>query len=222
MPNDQQKVRIFETLKHWIVHLKLLPYQRLTEIKLSQEFGCSRTPVREALMKLTQEGWIVMVPNQGYYVRGIRPKELEDLYELLITLEKMAISLVTSNKDQSVIKKLHKKWNEKPRAWEDTVGLQLIADDEEFHEEIAFASDNNELHSSIKKINEKIHIIRRIDYNNKDWARNIVNDHVEILDSILQRNTVQAEQLIEKHIRSNKETMMSLINVYLGESLLFS
>lgn len=222
MQYDQQKVRIFETLKHWIVHLNLHPYQRLTEIKLSQEFGCSRTPVREALKKLEQEGWVTMIPNQGYYVRGISPKELEDLYELLITLEKMAIRIVASQSDTSVIHKLHGKWNAKPRSWEDTIGLQMIADDEEFHEEIALASGNQELYSYVKKINEKIHIIRRIDYNNKDWARSIVNDHIEILDSILQKNTTKAEQLMEKHIRSNKEAMMSLINIYLGESMLLS
>jgi DNA-binding GntR family transcriptional regulator len=221
MKNDQQKVRIFETLKHWIVHLKLRPYQRLTEIKLSEEFECSRTPVREALRKLEQEGWVIMVPNQGYYVRGISPKELEDLYELLITLEKMSTRIVASQSEQSVINKLYKKWTEMPRSWDETVGLQMIAHDEEFHEELALASGNRELYSYVKKINEKIHITRRIDYNNKDWAGSIVNDHIDILESILRRNSAAAEQLMERHIRSNKEAMMSL-NMFLGESLMLS
>ncbi|MFC5649915.1 GntR family transcriptional regulator [Paenibacillus solisilvae] len=221
MATDIHQNHIFDTVKHRIVHLNYRPHQRLTEIKLSQEFGCSRTPVREALRKLEQEGWVTMIPHQGYYIRSYTSKEVEDLYEVLITLEKMAVRLAIEQGNDEKLAVLNEVWVNKPVSWEETIGLQMITDDEEFHEQIALASGNGELFSHIKKINERIHIIRRIDYNQKDWASSIVTDHVEIMKQIMDKNVDQAEMLIEKHIRSNKENMKQIIQLYFQETTAF-
>jgi DNA-binding GntR family transcriptional regulator len=218
LANEVQQINIFETIKHRIVHLSYRPHQRLTEIKLSQEFGCSRTPVREALRKLEQEGWVIMIPHQGYYIRSYTVKEVEDLYEVLITLEKMAIRLAILQGDYEILTALNKIWIEKPQSWEETIGLQMISDDEHFHEQIALASGNGELLSHLKKINEKIHIIRRIDYNQRDWAKSIVTDHIAILAHIMDKNVEAAEQVLEQHIRSNKDNMNAILQLYFNET----
>jgi DNA-binding GntR family transcriptional regulator len=214
---EVQNNSIFDTIKHRIVHLIYKPHQRLTEIKLSQEFGCSRTPVREALRKLEQEGWVTMIAHQGYYIRSYTAKEVDDLYELLITLEKMAVRLAIQQGNEQMLAELNQIWLSKPVSWEETIGLQMINDDIQFHEQIVEAGGNGELLSHMRKINERINIIRRIDYNQKDWAKTIISEHIHILSSILNKNVEEAERLIEEHIRSNKENIKQFIQLYYQE-----
>ncbi|WP_274648587.1 GntR family transcriptional regulator [Paenibacillus humicola] len=221
MELEAAKNNIFEYLKHQIVHLHVKPNQRLTEAKLSAHFECSRTPVREALRRLEQEGWVVMIPNQGYYVRSFTVKEIGDMFEVLVTLEKMAVRLASGQPDRTGLLRLRDKWVTMPQTWEETVGLYMIADDEAFHEAVAAASGNHFLHQQIQRTNQQIHIIRRIDYNRKDWAQSIVQDHLKLLDCMLEGRAEEAERAMETHIRSGKENLQHLIQLYLNEQPAF-
>ena len=78
---------VFEALKDAILTQKLHPGERLLESELADELGVSRTPVREAIRKLEQEGLVVMIPRKGAYVDGISLKDIHEVYEIRAALE---------------------------------------------------------------------------------------------------------------------------------------
>ena len=82
---------VFNTLRQAILKGELKPGERLMEIALAEKLGVSRTPIREAMRKLELEGLVVMVPRRGAQVANITEKDLNDVLEVRITLENMAI-----------------------------------------------------------------------------------------------------------------------------------
>ena len=82
---------VFNTLRQAILRGEMEPGERLMEIQLAQKLGVSRTPIREAIRKLELEGLVVMVPRKGAHVANITEKDLNDVLEVRIGLENMAI-----------------------------------------------------------------------------------------------------------------------------------
>ena len=82
---------VFKTLRQAILKGELKPGERLMEIALAEKLGVSRTPIREAIRKLELEGLVVMVPRKGAHVANITEKDLNDVLEVRIGLENMAI-----------------------------------------------------------------------------------------------------------------------------------
>ncbi len=87
----------YSEIKKMIMLKKLKPGQRLAEITLSQEIGVSRTPVREALRRLTLEGWLRMVPNSGVWVASPTRREMINAYEVRAKLEQWGIEEAMPN-----------------------------------------------------------------------------------------------------------------------------
>ena len=82
---------VFNTLRQAILKGELKPGERLMEIALAERLGVSRTPIREAMRKLEQEGLVVMIPRRGAQVANITEKDLNDVLEVRIALENVAI-----------------------------------------------------------------------------------------------------------------------------------
>ena len=88
---------VFNTLRQAILKGELKPGERLMEIALAEKLGVSRTPIREAMRKLELEGLVVMIPRRGAQVANITEKDLNDVLEVRITLENMAIEKACAN-----------------------------------------------------------------------------------------------------------------------------
>ena len=73
---------VFETLREAIINHVLKPGERLMEVRLAEEMGVSRTPVREAIRKLELEGLVDIVPRKGVYVAGISLKDVQEVFEV--------------------------------------------------------------------------------------------------------------------------------------------
>ena len=98
---------VFKTLREAIVTGELKPGERLMEIKLANEMGVSRTPVREAFRQLELEGLITIIPNRGAYVTGIKVKDIQDKRDTVIQLlgkqGRMIVDLASGIDDRKVI-----------------------------------------------------------------------------------------------------------------------
>ena len=102
---------VFNTLRSAILMGKLEPGERLMEIQLAEKMGVSRTPIREAIRKLSNEGLVTLIPRKGAIVAGISEKMLTDVLQVRMTLEKMAYECAFRNfsdKDMEALKKAEK------------------------------------------------------------------------------------------------------------------
>lgn len=84
---------VFQTLRQAILRGELKPGERLMEIHLAQKLGVSRTPVREAIRKLELEGLVLMIPRKGAIVAEITVQDLEDVLEVRMALEELAVTI---------------------------------------------------------------------------------------------------------------------------------
>ena len=96
---------VFQTLRQAILKGELKPGERLMEIQLAQKLGVSRTPVREALRKLELEGLVIMIPRRGAIVADITIQDLNDVLEVRIVLENMAIEKACARMTEEDIEK---------------------------------------------------------------------------------------------------------------------
>jgi len=147
---------IYEKLKSQIINFTLKPGQKLQDRQLGLEFGVSRTPIREALNRLVQEGFVRQIPGRGYFVKEISIKDIEEIYEVREALEVLAAQQAVRNINNHQIKRLseilksHEKLIQKGK-----VKSRLLGD-ADFHKTIALSSENRYLYEIINNIFDKI------------------------------------------------------------------
>jgi DNA-binding GntR family transcriptional regulator len=94
------KEKVYSVIKDRILNFELKPGEKIQESEIVQELGLSRTPIREALNKLEQEGFIKILSNKGYFVSDVTTREIEELYEIREALEILAIRAAVRNSRQ--------------------------------------------------------------------------------------------------------------------------
>ena len=106
--NDYLPLRdvVFNTLRQAILRGEMEPGERLMEIQLAEKLGVSRTPIREAMRKLEQEGLVVMIPRRGAQVANITEKDLNDVLEVRIALENVAIEKACARMTEEEMRRL--------------------------------------------------------------------------------------------------------------------
>src|SRR3990172_2747308 len=88
---ENLSARVYNQIKSLILSNEVMPGQKLHHQHLSERLGVSRTPVREALTRLVQEGYVSFLPNRGFTCKEIRLQEAEELYELREAMEAFAV-----------------------------------------------------------------------------------------------------------------------------------
>lgn len=191
---------VFKALREAIITGELKPGERLMEIKLANELGVSRTPVREAIRKLELEGLVIMTARKGAEVAPINEKDLREVLEIRRTLEGLACELAAVNagkEDIKHFKELNKSINQ--AVIDDNIE-EITLQDVEFHEAIYRITGNKRLIQMLHQLKE--HIFRyRLEYikDMKD-KRSIVEEHEMIIKAIADKNIKNARKEIERHI----------------------
>ena len=172
---------------------------RLDERKLAQDFGISRTPVREAMAQLESEGFVRSVPRRGIYVVRKTKREVIEMITVWAALESMAARLITQTASDPEIAGLRRMFttfeNGKLRAHLDEYSDANI----EFHQNIIRLSHNRVLHDLAENLFMHMRMIRRKTIGEKDRADRSIRDHMNIIEALEARATDRAEELVRDH-----------------------
>jgi DNA-binding GntR family transcriptional regulator len=172
---------------------------RLDERSLAEEFGISRTPVREAMAQLEREGFVRSVPRRGVYVVRKTKREVIELITAWAALESMAARLITEIASEEEIASLRRMFatfdNGEVRAHLDEYSQLNI----EFHQTILRLSRNSVLMALAENLFTHMRMIRRKTIGEKDRADRSIRDHMHIIEALEARETVRAEQLVRDH-----------------------
>jgi DNA-binding GntR family transcriptional regulator len=172
---------------------------RLDERSLAEEFGISRTPVREAMAQLEREGFVRSVPRRGVYVVRKTKREVIELITAWAALESMAARLITEIASEEEIASLRRMFatfdNGEVRAHLDEYSQLNI----EFHQTIIRLSRNSVLMALAENLFTHMRMIRRKTIGEKDRADRSIRDHMHIIEALEARDTVRAEQLVRGH-----------------------
>ncbi len=196
------KNKAYAALKNVIVSMDIYRNRndiRLDERQLAQDFGISRTPVREAMAQLEREGFVRSVPRRGVYIVRKTKKEVIELITAWAALESMAARLITENSIDADIASLR-------RMLATFENGQILAHlDEysevniEFHQAIIRMSGNSVLISIAENLFTHMRMIRRKTIVEKDRAIKSIRDHMSIIEALEARDTDRAEVLVRTH-----------------------
>jgi DNA-binding GntR family transcriptional regulator len=196
------KHKAYTALKNAIVAMDIYRNRddiRLDERKLAQDFGISRTPVREAMAQLESEGFVRSVPRRGIYVVRKSKAEVIEMITAWAALESMAARLITQTASDEEIAGLRLMFttfeNGKVRARLDEYSDINI----EFHQTIIRLSHNRVLIDLAENLFTHMRMIRRKTIGEKDRVDKSIRDHINIIEALEARATDRAEDLVRDH-----------------------
>lgn len=215
--------RIYKEVKAMASAYELRPGERINEGALAKKLDVSRTPLREALNRLSVEGLLEVHSGKGFFRRPLDPHEVFDLYQLRVVIECAAVRLAVQHADDAAIEELM-------RFLEETAGEQpalsasdLVYLDEQFHERLSAMSGNAEIGRVLRNINARIQFVRWIDMGRRGRAATQA-EHMEILQSLKLRDTDRCVAVVTRHIERRLEEITVAIRegfsrIYMQETL---
>ena len=198
---------VFNTLRQAILIGELKPGERLMEIALANRLGVSRTPVREAIRMLELEGLVNMIPRKGAQVAQITEQDLNDVLEVRLGLEELAVRFACERITDEEIKELGlavKEFEKKMK--EDDLSAQAEAD-VKFHEIIYGATHNRRLVQIINNIREQMYRYRIEYLKDVESRKTLVKEHYEICDALNHRDAESAVEKMCIHIKNQQEAI---------------
>ncbi len=193
---------VFVTLRKQILRGELKPGERLMEISLANKLGVSRTPIREAIRKLEHEGLVVMIPRRGAHVAEITRQELNDVLEVRLSLEILAIEKAVERMKEPDIRKLKRAEAEFAELVErDDVDLTELGEaDEHFHDIIYEGTGNRRLIQIINNLREQMYRFRVEYMKTKNIRQTLVDEHDAIVRAVEAHDKEEAVRLTKLHI----------------------
>jgi DNA-binding GntR family transcriptional regulator len=172
---------------------------RLDERQLSQALGVSRTPIREAMTLLEQEGFLRTVPRRGVFIVRKTKKQIVEMIELWAAVESMAARLATHNASDLEISALRSMFDEfrtsTPAEHIQEYSQANIA----FHQSIIRLSGSHLMGKTIENLFLHVRAIRRMTIAQSDRATRSIVDHMKIIEALERRDTELAERLVRQH-----------------------
>lgn len=202
---------VFKTLRQAILKGELKPGERLMEIALAEKLGVSRTPIREAIRKLELEGLVIMIPRRGAQVANITESDLNDVLEVRIGLENMAIDKACSLMSEKDLEELCQAGKHFEKIMEEGDLTKLAEADVEFHEIIYRSSSNKRLMQLLNNLREQIYRYRMEYLKDEPTRILLVNEHREIYEAIKSKDAQRAKEVTFKHIENQREAIIRSI-----------
>jgi len=200
--NQSFKTMAFAALKSAIMAMDIYGSKdelRLDERQLAQDLGISRTPIREALNLLEQEGFVRTVPRRGVFVMRKTKAEVIDMITVWAALESMAARLITFRATDDEIATLRHHFDsfegDQPRAHLDEYSEANI----DFHQRVIELSGSDLLKKSAENLFIHMRAIRRKTIGEGERANRSIVDHKAIVDALAARDTETAERLVREH-----------------------
>ena len=195
---------VFNTLRQAILKGELKPGERLMEIALADKLGVSRTPIREALRKLELEGLVLMIPRRGAQVADITEKDLNDVLEVRIALENLAIEKACKRMTDEQIGKLWLTAKEFERTTNEGNLVKLAEADVAFHDVIYQAADNVTLNQVQNNLREQIYRYRVEYLKDEEMRKQLVKEHEELYQAVKERDVKKAQEISFRHIENQR------------------
>ncbi|MCO5090889.1 MAG: GntR family transcriptional regulator [Bosea sp.] len=182
----------------------------LREAEVAAELGMSRTPVREAIRRLSAEAVLHFEPHLGAKVPGWTPRDLEEIFSLRLNLEGLAAELAAQNATIAQIAKLDRLAHDMAEiATQGEAQLGKLAEfNAAFHRAIIESSGNSRLERLVELVTELPLVVRTFAHYDARAMRRSVSHHFELVDAIRAKDGDWARAVMEAHLRAGREVML--------------
>lgn len=201
---------IYDQVKQMAVSYRLKPGDRLNEVALSRELGVSRTPLREALNRLVAEKMFEFQPGTGFFCRQLDAQTVFDLYEMREVTESAAARFACARASDEQLETLRDELFETGLSVDGLTVAEACARDEAFHLGVARLSGNAVLLGQLERINERIRYVRWVSMS-MGKIRKSKDEHVQVMQALLNRNAELAEDLLGEHISKRMDEVIDVV-----------
>jgi DNA-binding GntR family transcriptional regulator len=203
----------YDALKSKILAQEYLPGTQLKELQISKELGLTRTPVREAIIRLEREGLVKTIYNRGAFVTIFSKKEIEDLFEVREALESKALYLATRRASRDDIDTIDEALNKRELLINKGVATFDFRDAGlDFHLGIIKLSKNERLISTWQTMHSQLSLVRVTSTTIKSRYLKAFEEHKKILALVKSDNFNLADKLLKRHLSVAKQNMFSSLS----------
>jgi DNA-binding GntR family transcriptional regulator len=194
---------VAELLRQRIFRRELEPGSWIDEVKLSQEYGISRTPLREALKVLAAEGLVTMKVRRGAYVTEVSEQDLAEVYHLLSLLESDAAGVVAERATDAELKELHKLHKELEGALNNRD--RFFALNERFHMRLLELAGNRWRNQMVADLRKVMKLNRHASLLKSGRIEESLAEHRGVMEALARRDAAAARERMQDHFRNGLE-----------------
>lgn len=195
-------LQVYQILRESILTGKFRPGERLLELKLSQELGVSRSPVREALRMLEQDG-LVLTLDYGTVVNPMDVKDIEEIYQCRIATEPYAGYLAAMKITDEEIKELEQLAKDSETAYKKGESETVVELNTAFHDLIVRTSGNRQLSEIVDRIRSLNILARNTELKEYSRPGDYLDEHMGIVNAMKSRDPQIVENVLRKHIEND-------------------
>ena len=184
---------------------------RLDEVQLSERFSVSRTPVREALLRLAQSGLVEQLPRRGVFVRQPGPIELVEMFEVMAELEATAARFAAHRISDTAIKELQEANQRCNLAVEEQNPDRYYQENEQFHAILYRESGNRFLEQECLRLQRRLQPFRRTQLRLRGRLKQSMKEHEQIVSALEDGDAVQASDALRAHVAVQGEKFHHLM-----------
>ncbi len=192
---------VYEVIKKNIINMNMAPGNRVSENEISDLLNVSRTPVREAFIKLAKEGLLYILPQRGTYISYIDLDIVEDARFIRESLEKTVLSIATEKFPEELLDVLEDNIDVQKKLVEKRAFFDFLEMDEAFHRTIFKGCNRLRTWMFIQQINAEYKRVRMLTFlADTDW-NSIIEQHMQILESIRNHDEDKGQEVLNSHIK---------------------
>lgn len=216
---------VCESLRDAIRKGILKPGQRIMEIKLTEELGVSRTPVREAIRKLELEGYVVMMPRRGTYVADMSIRDINEIFEIRTALESLSNGLAAEHITEDELEHLQrllvviggyiKEYEDGPDR--EAAMDKIVKTDIEFHDLLYHAARNNRLVGIISNLRDQLTRFRTLSMSYPGRLEATLDEHREIVETIANGDGRAARKAAVHHMENSEKTLLKAMDIAINQ-----
>jgi DNA-binding GntR family transcriptional regulator len=200
---------IHALLRERIVKGGVPPGNRLQDVQLASELGVSRTPVREALLRLEREGLVESDPNRGFFVAPLSRQEVQEIYPIVWTLECLALDSCEppTAAQVQILRQINA---EMGAVAADALRRQEL--DLRWHQTLLESCANDRLKELLAGLKQIVRRYECVYMRDPARVRRSVRDHTEILEALVKKNRELARRLLERNWRAGMEDVLTQLD----------
>ncbi len=204
--------QVYDLLWKRIIDQQIQPGQKLSDLQLSKDLGISRTPVREALYRLMQEGIVQNHNLRGFFLTTFNSQDVTEIYDLRTALEVLAVRLGLPNLSQAELNRFQSDLDEVEflvQTGQEKAFEKFLDIDRQFHHVLVSSTGNQRLKANLESLHAQINVFQLYGIHLKKLVILSLEHHQAIVSALRQQHPGLAEKAMERHIQEVKQHVLA-------------
>jgi len=207
--------KVYHQLRADMIACRLAPGTEIRENELASRFGVSKSPVRDALMRLEREGLVITLPRQGYRVAPVSLADVQDMFHLRVALEQACTERIVRRASDAQLAELDRFRHFEAAAWDGG----FVAYNREFHRALARIAGNARMRDLLIDLIDQMERAVQLSVSSlkKGDPQSLVQEHCELIDALQARQAARAQRLAARHVGdAGKRVMQAMSRVVIA------